>query len=275
MKAECGICPHRCKLEEGQTGICKGRANRNGEVVAINAGKLTSIALDPIEKKPFAMFHPGSMILSVGSFGCNLRCPFCQNADISTAGEGDSPVEELAPAQLAGLAEKLVPQGNIGVAYTYNEPLISYEWVLDCCKAVRALGLLNAHVTNGMILEEPLKALLPYTDAMNIDLKGFTQKFYDWVGGDLETVKNAIRVSVRACHVEVTTLVIPGMNDDPGEMRREAEWLASLDPAIPLHITRFFPRHKVMDRPPTPIETIDRLATVAREFLHNVFLGNC
>lgn len=274
MNIRCELCPHRCSLAEGQIGLCRGRVNRNGRVVCLNYGEATSLALDPIEKKPFARFHPGSRILSYGSYGCNLRCPFCQNAEISMAGRGDIATRPLTPEGLAQAARKLVPQGNIGVAYTYNEPLVGYEFVLDCSRAVHAEGLLNAIVTNGMILPGPLDALLPYTDAMNIDLKGYTDAFYRWVGGDLETVKGSITRAAKACHVEVTTLVIPTRNDSEDEMAREADFLASVNPELPLHLSRFFPRYKVLDLSPTPLETLERLAAVARQRLKHVYLGN-
>ncbi len=274
MKAVCGICPHRCALEEGQTGLCRARANVNGTVTCINYGRLTSLALDPIEKKPLARFRPGSFILSAGSFGCNLRCPFCQNSDISMA-DARIPTSEVPPEALVAKALALKGRGNVGIAYTYNEPLVGYEYVRDCAVLAHENGLVNVLVTNGMILEEPLAALLPLIDAMNIDLKGFTQAFYDFVGGDLETVKTAIRLSVAACHVEVTTLVIPGLNDGEADMEAEAEWLASVNPELPLHISRFFPRYRLTDRPPTPVETICRLRDVAKKHLEYVYTGNC
>ena len=275
MKRTCGFCFHHCSLDEGQTGFCRARMNRGGTIVPLNYGKVVSLALDPIEKKPLRRFHSGSTILSVGSFGCNLRCPFCQNHEISMAGDGALRAEEIAPEKLAALAEELKPRGNVGVAYTYNEPLIGYEYVRDCAEAVHARGMLNVLVTNGTIGEAPWRALLPLIDAANIDLKGFTAAWYRRLGGDLETVKRNIALAAAQCHVEVTTLLIPGENDGEDEIRAMTRWLADIDPDIPLHLSRFFPRYRMTDRPPTPVETVYRLAEVARESLRRVYTGNC
>ncbi|HPF56355.1 MAG TPA: radical SAM protein, partial [Clostridiales bacterium] len=171
--------------------------------------------------------------------------------------------------------KRAVPEGNIGLAFTYNEPLIWYEYVRDCAKLLRENGLKTVLVTNGMICLEPLLELLPLIDAMNIDLKGFSQKFYDLVKGDFETVKQTIALSAQQCHVEVTTLVIPGLNDDPKEIEDEAKWLASVNPEIPLHLSRFFPRYKMNDHRSTPIETIYDLRNIAAKYLKYVFFGNC
>ena len=242
-----------------------------------NYGRLTSIALDPIEKKPLARFHPGSQVLSVGSYGCNLRCPFCQNASIACAGPEDVPWREMTPTELADLAASLAPQGNIGVAFTYNEPLIGFEFVDNTAREVHERGLANVLVSNGYVNDAPLQELAPFIDAANIDLKGFTQTFYDFVGGDLETVKHTIEVlaAAPACHLEVTTLVIPGLNDSDDEIAAATQWLASLDPSIPYHLTRFFPCHNLQDRPATPVRTVHHLADVARRYLRHVYTGNC
>lgn len=275
MKQRCELCFHRCALEEGQTGLCRARINRGGTILPLNYGKVTSLALDPIEKKPLRRFHSGSMILSVGSFGCNLRCPFCQNHEISMAGEGELDTEELLPNDLAALAERLRPRGNIGVAYTYNEPLIGYEYVRDCAVAVRAWGMVNVLVSNGTVEEAPWRELLPLIDSANIDLKGFTEGWYRRLGGDLETVKRNIVLAAERCHVEVTTLLVPGENDSEAEIRALSRWLSGIDPDIPLHLSRFFPRYRMTDRPPTDVNAVYRLAEVARESLRWVYTGNC
>jgi pyruvate formate lyase activating enzyme len=274
MKAVCPICPHACALEEGQSGLCLARKNRNGSVISISYGKITSIGLDPIEKKPLARFMPGSQILSVGSFGCNLACPFCQNHTIASGDEGIS-ARDIPPEELVEMAVRMIPDGNIGVAYTYNEPLIGYEYVSDCARLIRKSNLKNVVVTNGYINPKPLEDLLPFLDAMNIDLKGFTQKFYSKLGGELEPVKATIELASKACHVEVTTLIIPGENDSEEEMRALSGWLSGVNPDIPLHISRFFPRHLYADRDPTPVNKVYRLAEVAREKLNHVYSGNC
>ena len=271
----CELCFHHCDLPEGQTGFCRARTCRDGAIAPLNYGKVTSLALDPIEKKPLRRFHPGGKILSVGSFGCNLRCPFCQNHEISMSGDGELKAAEISPEALAGKALELRPYGNIGVAYTYNEPLVGYEYVRDCAVLVREQGMVNVLVTNGTVEEDPWRELLPLIDAANIDLKGFTPEWYQRLGGDLETVKRSISLAAERCHVEVTTLLVPGENDGEEEVRSLARWLASVDGNIPLHLSRFFPRYRMMNKPPTPVEQVYHLADVAREYLSFVYKGNC
>lgn len=276
-RAVCRICPHRCSLAEGAVGRCRARVARDGVVVSLNYGLATSRALDPIEKKPLARFHPGSTVLSVGSFGCNLSCPFCQNASIAQAGEHEVRWRRIEPGELVEQALRLVDRGCIGIAYTYNEPLVGFEFVRDCARLAHEAGLLNVVVSNGMICDEPLEELVPLIDAANIDLKGFSQDFYDLVGGEYLTVRRTIErlAAAPSCHLEVTTLVIPGLNDDVGQIADAARWLASLDPAITYHLTRFFPQHLMADRPPTPISTLREAADAARRYLRDVRLGNC
>lgn len=276
-RAVCPICPHACTLAEGQTGLCHARVAVGGQVVDANYGRITSLALDPIEKKPLARFRSGSKVLSVGSYGCNLRCPFCQNASIACAGERDVPWREMAPAELVKAAASLVPEGNIGLAFTYNEPLVGLEFVRDTGRLAHERGLANVLVSNGYVNDGPLREVAPLIDAANIDLKGYTQSFCDLVGGDLATVRHTIEVlaATPTCHLEVTTLVIPGLNDSEQEIADAAQWLASLDPSIPYHLTRFFPCHCLTDRPATPPTTVHRLADVARRHLKHVYVGNC
>lgn len=273
---QCSICPRKCQLKEGQVGFCRARACVNGNVVPINYGKVTSLALDPIEKKPLFHFYAGSKILSVGSFGCNLRCPFCQNYEISMAGIDDIAHQAVTPWELTDLAIKLAhePAGNLGVAFTYNEPFISYEFVRDCCVLLHQAGLKTVLVSNGHINREPLVELLPLIDAMNIDLKGFSQAYYDYVGGNFECAKQTIATAFNKCHVEVTTLIVPTKNDSTEEMEAEAKWLASVSSEIPLHISRYFPRYK-SDIPATPVETVYRLRDTAQKYLKFVHTGNC
>ena len=276
MKKTCPICPHHCTLSEGEAGKCRARMNKDDKIIDLNYGRLTSIALDPIEKKPLYRFYPNSWILSVGSFGCNLNCPFCQNFEISMA-DSNFQTQNVTPEYLAALAVELSKKerGNIGIAFTYNEPFISYEFVLDTAKYLHKVGLKSVLVTNGTVAERPLKELLPYIDAMNIDLKAFNSEFYDWIGGDFETVKRTIKLSAESCHVEVTTLIIPDKNDSVDDMESEAQWLASISPELPLHISRFFPRYKVTDRPPTDVNKIYNLVNTARKYLRYVYPGNC
>lgn len=278
----CDVCFRQCKIEEGQTGFCGARTCRDGQIVAANYGRLTSVALDPIEKKPLKMFRPGSMILSLGSYGCNLRCPFCQNSNISwsqKAFEYKDKAEYYEPQEIVKTALALRPRGNIGLAFTYNEPLVGYEFVRDTAKLAKDAGLQNVLVTNGTASQKVLNQILPYIDAMNIDLKAFTAGFYrNFISGDFQMVKDFITTASGACHVELTTLIIPGENDSEEEMRELSAWVAALEnqtgKKIPLHITRFFPAFKLTDRAPTPVDTILRLVEVAREKLEFVFPGN-
>ncbi len=270
----CPVCPHHCRLAEGALGRCRARANRNGNVVSVNYGKVTSIALDPIEKKPLAFFLPGSKVLSVGCFGCNLSCPFCQNHDIAQAGEKDIPeVYTVTPEKILSIALDEVASGNIGVAYTYNEALVGYEFVRDTAKLVHENGLKNVLVTNGCCELPVLEKILPYIDAMNIDLKGFRPEIYEKLGGDLETVKSFICRSAEESHIEITSLIVTGLNDSAEDMEEEAKWIASIDPDIPLHITRYFPRFRYRE-PATDIGLMHELGSIAEKHLNRVLLGN-
>lgn len=276
-KIICPVCPHACALAEGQMGICGARLAVDGKVIDQNYGRLTSVALDPIEKKPLARFRPGSTILSIGSYGCNMRCPFCQNASIACARQDTAQWWQSTPQEVVDTARSLEQKGAIGIAYTYNEPLIGYEFVRDTGRLAHDAGLVNVVVSNGMINPEPLSELTEVIDAANIDLKGFSDSFYRWAGGDLETVKHTIATLAHTptCHLEVTTLIIPGINDDPTLMDEMASWLATLDPDIPYHITRFFPCHKLTDREPTEVALIHQLVEIARGHLNHVYPGNC
>ncbi|KJJ69691.1 AmmeMemoRadiSam system radical SAM enzyme [Clostridium sp. FS41] len=275
MKIRCDVCMHHCELDREQTGFCRARKNTGERIIPVNYGKITSLALDPIEKKPLAMFCPGTMILSAGSFGCNLRCPFCQNHEISMAGERESEAAYIEPGELAARAQALRPRGNIGVAYTYNEPLVGWEYVRDTARFIRAAGMKNVIVTNASVTDPVLDEILPLTDAMNIDLKGFTDQFYAKLGGDLGTVRHFIQRAAEACHVELTTLIVPGENDSEQEIKELASWVGGISSDIPLHITRFFPRWKMTDRGATDIRTVYSLAETARKSLKHVFIGNC
>lgn len=275
MGIVCQVCMHHCNLESGQFGLCRARKNQGGAVVCANYGHITSLALDPIEKKPLRMFYPGKMILSVGSYGCNLRCAFCQNYQISMTGGDVADFTYLSPAELAAKAAAARNMGNIGVAFTYNEPLVGWEYVRDTAKLVRAEGMKNVLVTNGTARLEVLEEILPYIDAMNIDLKGFREEYYRELGGDLQVVKEFIARSFVDCHVELTTLIVPGKNDSASDMENEARWIASISNEIPLHITRFFPRYRMLNAQATAVEEVYRLAETARKYLKNVFVGNC
>ncbi len=291
MKIICETCMHHCTLDDGQWGVCGARKNENGLVKCKNYGMVTALALDPIEKKPLKMFYPGSKILSAGSFGCNLKCPFCQNHEISMVRQHMPGAVYLSPEKLADKALEYKRSGNIGAAFTYNEPLVGWEYVRDAARLIKKAGMKNVLVTNGSASLEVLEELLPYIDAMNIDLKGFRKEYYRKLGGDLETVKAFIVRAAQRCHVELTTLIVPGENDSAAEMKAEAEWIAGIPVCsdidaknsgaeknrkqIPLHITRFFPRYHMTDRSAADVQDIYRLADIAGRYLDNVFVGNC
>ena len=285
--ARCEVCFRHCELQEGQTGPCGARTASGGCVRPVFYGRVSSLALDPIEKKPLARFHPGSMVLSAGGLGCNLRCPFCQNHEIAQAdGENGFPVrtEEMPPYMLAELAAHYRQAGNIGLAFTYNEPLVCWEYVRDTARLVHERGMLNVLVTNGCAETGILEQLAPYIDAMNIDLKGFTDRYYrEVLGGDRQMVMAFIREAVKRCHVELTTLVVPGENDSEEEMLRLSEWVAGLQDVsggrqgreIPLHISRFFPRHRMAAKSPTDVRKVYSLVKAAEKNLLYVYPGNC
>lgn len=282
--AKCEVCFRHCELKEGQLGFCGARICAGGKVTAANYGRITALALDPIEKKPLRRFMPGRRILSVGSYGCNLRCPFCQNHEISWSQQAmqfADTAEFIEPDELAAAARRYRIRGNVGVAFTYNEPLVGYEYVRDTAKLVHEAGMVNVLVSNGTAELAVLDEILPYIDAMNIDLKGFTDRYYQEVlGGDRAMVMRFIARAVQFCHVELTTLIIPGENDTEEEMREMCKWIAGLrglvpGKEIPLHISRFFPRFHMTDRGATDVAKIYRLAEVARETLSYVYTGNC
>lgn len=275
MERICQTCLHHCKLRPGQWGLCRARKNEGGEIVCGNYGRVSSLALDPIEKKPLNRFYPGSKILSVGSFGCNLRCPFCQNHEISMVGPGLSEDNYLSPDTLTSIAADCKDKGNIGVAFTYNEPLVGWEYVLDTAKLVKDAGMKNVLVTNGTASPEVLKKLLPYIDAMNIDLKGFRDEYYQKLGGSLAAVKEFIVQAVSDCHVELTTLIVPEENDSISEMEEEAAWIASVNREIPLHVSRFFPRYQMGKAEATSVKSVYDLAETAGKYLKYVYTGNC
>ncbi|MCR5310652.1 MAG: AmmeMemoRadiSam system radical SAM enzyme [Lachnospiraceae bacterium] len=286
--AKCNVCFRHCDIREGGRGFCGARSCKDGQVYPNNYGRLTSLALDPIEKKPLRRFHPGTMILSLGSYGCNLRCPFCQNSEISWSdhalsladSEDGAYTKTFMPEELVEIAKEQKPFGNIGIAFTYNEPLIGYEFVRDTAKLAHDRGLLNVLVSNGTASLEVLYEIAPYIDAMNIDLKGFSREYYNgFLGGSLEMTLEFIKAAVTLCHVELTTLVVPGENDSATKMRELSSWIADLKdsrgsvigPDIPLHLLRYYPRFKLADREPTSFDTIKKLAETAEEKLRYVY----
>jgi pyruvate formate lyase activating enzyme len=292
----CDLCPRQCRIPVGSTGFCGARKHfsasqesggGSGHIGVAAPGLISALALDPIEKKPLTDFMPGTGILSVGQFGCNLRCPFCQNYDIGpdfsppnrSAGSG----QVMTSQELVSAALECRSRGNVGIAFTYNEPLIAWEFVRETFLLAREAGLVTALVSNGCFSAPVMEAAAQLTDAWNIDLKCFTSQGYRSLGGDLEAVKQGISIAARRSHVEVTTLVVPGFNDSPQEIEALACWLASVerDPRrerfgpIPLHLTRFFPRYRMAQADPTPVPHLRKLQDIARRHLERVLVGNC
>lgn len=268
-KVECLLCPVACQLSEGQTGICFGRKNEDGRLIAVNYGEIVSMALDPIEKKPLYHFYPGSQILSVGPNGCNLRCDNCQNWEIS---QERQPTRYVPPEQLVRAAQDA---DSLGIAYTYSEPLIWFEYIADCATLSRELGLKTVLVSNGYINEAPFRELAPLLEAMNIDVKSMNPQFCRKVcKGSLDAVLRTVEIAVASgILVEITNLVITGLNDSDDDLKALVDWVAGVDRRIPLHFSRYFPQHK-MDRPMTPSSRLQRAYEIAREQLDYVYVGN-
>jgi len=274
-KVECTLCPHHCRIAEGKAGICRSRRNQGGVLVSEVYGKPCSLAIDPIEKKPLYHFHPGTMCLSLACTGCNFRCLNCQNHDISQVAPADVNHYELSPEDVVALCLK---HHCPGIAYTYTEPLTYLEYIIDCARLAHEAGLWNILVTAGYVCHEPLADLLPYLDAANVDLKSFSDDIYNKVsGGHLQPVLDTILAMRQAgVWVETTNLVIPTVNDDLTMIRQMCRWLAENGLAeAPLHFSRFFPRYKMQDVPPTPIATLKAAKRIAEdEGIKYVYLGN-
>lgn len=270
-KVRCRICPHNCLIDEEKFGICGVRTLESKVPIAINYGEVTSMGVDPIEKKPLYHFKPSKDILSIGSFGCNMMCSFCQNYEIS---QGKPQTQYINVEKLIGIIPTI--ENNIGVAFTYNEPFMWYEYIYDAAKGIKESNTDTSVVvvTNGYINEEPLKKLLPYVDAMNIDLKGYTNRYYNNIcGAKLEPVLETIKRCSEYCHVEITTLLVSKENDSLEESRQIAEFIASVDENIPLHLSRYFPRYK-MENEATKIERITEAQNEAKKYLKHVYVGN-
>jgi pyruvate formate lyase activating enzyme len=266
----CRLCPKECVIGEGKTGFCRVRRNVGGKLYTENYGACSSYSLDPMEKKPLYHFYPGSYIFSIGTWGCNFSCRFCQNWQIA---QEEPDTVELTPARAVEMAAG-TGRRNIGIAYTYSEPSVWYEYVLDTAKMAAERGLKNVLVTNGFINPEPLAQLLPYIDAFNIDVKAFNERFYQEVcAGRLADVKRTVEMAAAAAHVEITCLVVPGLNDEPSELAGLSQWLGGISKNIPLHFSRYFPNYK-MDAPPTPVTTLELAYETARRHLNYVYLGN-
>lgn len=268
QSVKCRLCPHHCVIGEGKVGLCGVRENQGGKLYTLNYGKLSALQIDPIEKKPLYSFMPNTQTFSVGSYGCNLGCVFCQNFRIAKA-VPETVAKE--PEEIVLLAKEM---GTPSISYTYNEPSMFYEFVYDTAKLAKQQGLKNVMVTNGYIEKEPLQTLMPYMDALNIDLKSFREETYQkYCNGHLSPVMDTIRFACRHSHVEVTTLVVTEMNDDEEELVELFQWLAAVDENIPLHLSRYFPRYRY-DKEPTEVSFMQKMKQEAERFLNHVFLGN-
>jgi len=264
----CGLCPHECTIADGKRGICGVRENRDGVLYALTYERVASAQMDPIEKKPLYHFYPGSAILSLGSVGCNFSCDFCQNWSLVTS---PVPRTEYSVDDVVELSRK---HESIGVAYTYNEPFIWYEFLMDAGRAVKEAGFFNVLVTNGFVNPDPLSEILPIIDAMNIDLKAMNDEFYrTHCKGKLQPVLDTIRKASKSCLVELTNLIIPGHNDADDDLQALTDFIAETNPDIPLHLSRYFP-HRSFSAPPTPEETMMRALSIASEKLNYVYVGN-
>jgi len=271
----CKLCPRNCQIKSGKTGFCGVRKNIDGKGVSTNYGRLSAVNIDPIEKKPLYHFHPGTSILSVGSYGCNLSCKHCQNYTIS---QGDFSQINLSENNYtsAQTLVNMIDDSSLGLAYTYNEPIVWYEYMIDCAKLVKEKGKYNVMVSNGYINKEPLQELIPLIDAFSIDLKAFSEGFYKQVSaGHLQPVLDSLELIAHSGkHLEIEYLVIPGLNDDAAEFDKMLKWYVShLGKQVPLHINRYFPQFK-MHRPPTPLSTLKSLAQSANKVLDYVHVGN-
>ena len=271
----CTICPKRCRIPPGFSGECRVRMNVGGVLRASTYGRPCAVHVDPMEKKPLFHFFPGQQILSVGTVGCNLRCKNCQNAEISQANPEDVQSYDLPPSGIPALAAR---HKSPHVAYTYTEPLVSYEYTHDCAHAARAAGLRNVLITAGYINPEPLRKLLTVIDAANVDIKAFSDAFYRDVNhATLQPVLQTVETMKRAgTHIEITNLVIPTLNDSDDLLKQLSAWVAEkIGAETPLHFSRFFPKFRMTHLPPTPIETLTRARDIARkEGLKHVYIGN-
>jgi len=275
QKVQCQLCPHNCTLENEEYGKCKTRLNQDGILYTLSYGILSSITSDPVEKKPLYHFHPGRSILSLGSFGCNLSCDYCQNCEITQINERVfSQHPTRTPEDMVNKAR--LHRNNIGLAYTYNEPVVYYEYMIRCAELLHEHNLSNVMVTNGYINQEPLKELIPVIDAFNVDLKSFRNLFYlKRSGASLNPVLNTIAsIAKSAKHLELTFLIIPEFNDSDAEWEEMIQWITDHCPVhTALHVSRYYPYYKVF-KPPTPLATIQRFLDMAREKLDFVFPGN-
>jgi pyruvate formate lyase activating enzyme len=276
-RVRCNVCSHRCTIEPGERGICAVRENANGRLISLVYGKLIARDIDPVEKKPLYQFYPGTRTYSIATVGCNFRCSNCQNAYISQYPRDHAGRIVGDPASPDEIVEEAIAGGCHSIAYTYTEPTVAVEFVLDCMRRAKTEGLANVWVSNGYFTAETAERIGPHLDGINIDLKGITNEVYHEIsGGNVRPVLDTIeRLYCAGIWVEVTTLVIPGFNDGDDELRWTAEAIRGVSQEIPWHVSRFFPAYRLVDRPPTPVETLERAREIGRGVgLQQVYLGN-
>jgi len=273
-RVNCTLCPHRCLISPGKRGLCQVRENRDGTLYSLVYGKVVARDVDPIEKKPLFHFYPGTMAYSIGTVGCNFRCLYCQNWTISQLGDKEIIGEELTPEQIV---EDAIANKCQSIAYTYTEPTIFYEYALDIAKIAHERGLKNLFITNGYISEEALKKLAPYLDAADVDFKSMNDSFYTKIcGGQLRPILDNIKLYYQlGVWTEVTTLIIPGYNDDVDELKKIAEFIVRINESIPWHVSRFYPAYKLTYVPPTPVEVLRKAVRIGKTAgLEYVYQGN-
>ncbi|RCW49279.1 MULTISPECIES: AmmeMemoRadiSam system radical SAM enzyme [unclassified Halanaerobium] len=268
LSVHCKLCPHNCLIKEGKSGICRVRKNEGGRLYSLNYNKISSLAVDPVEKKPLYHFYPGSKVLSVGTYGCNFSCTFCQNWQISQ----ETPVlREYSAEEIIAAAEK---EDIKMIAFTYSEPIVWYEYVKETAELAKKNNIKTVLVSNGFIEKDPLEELIPFIDAANIDLKSFNSSFYKkYCGGSLEPVKNTIKIMAETIHLELTNLIITDLNDSREEIEKITDWIASINKNIPLHLSRYYPANKLKKKSTDP-ETLKKAYQTAKRKLSYIFLGN-
>ncbi|MDI6885107.1 MAG: AmmeMemoRadiSam system radical SAM enzyme [archaeon] len=273
-KVRCTICAHQCSIAEDGYGVCRTRQNREGKLYTLIYGAVSSAHVDPIEKKPLYHFFPGSLVFSLGTVSCNFRCKHCQNWSISTAEVGEVHVMELPPEEAVRRAKRSRCEG---IAWTYNEPTIWFEYTYDSAKLAKRAGLYTVYVTNGYMSEEALTEIAPFLDAANVDVKAFSDSFYRKISGArlepvLETCKRMLEKKI---HIELTYLIIPGYNDSEEKLKKFSDWVVDVNASIPVHFSRFYPMHLMLDMPPTSVETLEQAHDIAKEAgIEYVYLGN-
>lgn len=268
-RVKCLLCPHLCTIREGEKGECRVRENRRGKLISMSYGNTVTTNLDPIEKKPLYHFMPGNLILSVGPNGCTLKCRNCQNWSIS---QEDAPIRYFSPQDLVDMTSR---GGSVGVAFTYTEPLLYFEYMKDVIPLLKERGKKSVVVTNGYLNKKPAREIASLVDGFNVDLKSMSDDFYrKWCDGSVEPVKEFIKLAYEESHLEVTNLLIPSLNDSPEDVEGMAKWLSGISPDIPFHISRFFPHYQMNDLPPTPRKSLEDAYQIASNYLNFVYVGN-